>query len=150
MMQVLIKRFVVSIHGSGVHKGLLYVAFTLRDDSRTPIFSKPAFTSEELYGKVFDLQDKVEMKICICRVHTTRKSSGMIIGIAEIVFLILKHVLNTAIQLEASNDKIVGRILNSMQALHGHAFIEDHPEHLVMALTEAFALVGPIKCYPSS
>ncbi|KAK1385575.1 ABC transporter ABCE [Heracleum sosnowskyi] len=46
--------------------------------------------------------------------------------------------------------KIVGRILNSMQALHGHAFIEDHPEHLVMALTEALALVGPIKCYPSS
>ncbi|KAK1397127.1 hypothetical protein POM88_006990 [Heracleum sosnowskyi] len=44
--------------------------------------------------------------------------------------------------------KIVGRILNSMQALHGHAFIEDHPEHLVMALTEALALVGPIKCYP--
>ncbi|KAK1383656.1 hypothetical protein POM88_021391 [Heracleum sosnowskyi] len=41
--------------------------------------------------------------------------------------------------------KIVGRILNSMQALHGHAFIEDHPEHLVMALTEALALVGPIK-----
>ncbi|KAK1391127.1 hypothetical protein POM88_019305 [Heracleum sosnowskyi] len=103
MMQVLIKRFVVSIHGSGVHKGLSYVAFTLRDDSRTPVFSKPAFTSEELYGKVFDLQDK-----------------------------------------------IVGRILNSMQALHGHAFVEDHPEHLVMALTEAFALVGPIKCYPSS
>ncbi|KAK1399008.1 hypothetical protein POM88_008871 [Heracleum sosnowskyi] len=33
-MQVLIKRFVVSIHGSGVHKGLSYVAFTLRDDSR--------------------------------------------------------------------------------------------------------------------
>ncbi|KAK1374971.1 hypothetical protein POM88_031164 [Heracleum sosnowskyi] len=46
--------------------------------------------------------------------------------------------------------KIVGRIMNSMQALHGHAFIEDHPEHLVMALTEAIALVGPIKCYPSS
>ncbi|KAK1384191.1 hypothetical protein POM88_021926 [Heracleum sosnowskyi] len=46
--------------------------------------------------------------------------------------------------------KIVGRILNSMQALHGHAFIEDHPEHLVMALTEALALVGSIKCYPSS
>ncbi|KAK1378734.1 hypothetical protein POM88_025478 [Heracleum sosnowskyi] len=46
--------------------------------------------------------------------------------------------------------KIVGRILNSMQALHGHAFIEDHLEHLVMALTEALALVGPIKCYPSS
>lgn len=46
--------------------------------------------------------------------------------------------------------KIVGRILNSMQALHGHACIEDHPEHLVLALTEALALVGPIKCYPSS
>ncbi|KAK1363729.1 Iron-sulfur-binding 4Fe-4S ferredoxin [Heracleum sosnowskyi] len=46
--------------------------------------------------------------------------------------------------------KIVGRIMNSMQALHGHAFIEDHPEHLVMALTEALALVGSMKCYPSS
>ncbi|KAK1361056.1 hypothetical protein POM88_045530 [Heracleum sosnowskyi] len=46
--------------------------------------------------------------------------------------------------------KIVGRIMNSMQALHGHAFIEDHPEHLVMALTEALGLVGPIKCYASS
>ncbi|KAK1386164.1 hypothetical protein POM88_023899 [Heracleum sosnowskyi] len=45
---------------------------------------------------------------------------------------------------------IVGRILNSMQALHGHAFIKDHPEHLVMSLTKALALVGPIKCYPSS
>ncbi|KAK1379573.1 hypothetical protein POM88_026317 [Heracleum sosnowskyi] len=42
--------------------------------------------------------------------------------------------------------KIVGRIMNSMQDLHVHAFIEDHPEHLVMALTEALALVGPIKC----
>ncbi|KAL1832593.1 hypothetical protein ACET3Z_002244 [Daucus carota] len=46
--------------------------------------------------------------------------------------------------------KIVGRTLNSMQALHGHACIEDHPEDLVMALTDALALVGPIKCYPSS
>ncbi|KAL8126893.1 heat shock 70 kDa protein 17-like [Apium graveolens] len=29
------------------------------EQKRTPVFSKPAFTSEELYGKVFDLQDKV-------------------------------------------------------------------------------------------
>ena len=27
--------------------------------NRTPGFSTPAFTSEEIYGKIFDLQDKV-------------------------------------------------------------------------------------------
>lgn len=42
--------------------------------------------------------------------------------------------------------KIVGRILNSMQSQHGHACIEDYPEHLIMALTEALALVGSVKC----
>lgn len=34
LMQVLRKRPSVSIHGSGVHKGLSDVAFTSRDDSR--------------------------------------------------------------------------------------------------------------------
>ncbi|PNX96935.1 4Fe-4S ferredoxin - iron-sulfur binding protein [Trifolium pratense] len=43
--------------------------------------------------------------------------------------------------------KIVGRVLRSMQSQHGGAAsIEDHPEHLLMALREALALVGPVKC----
>ncbi|CAK8531559.1 unnamed protein product [Lathyrus sativus] len=43
--------------------------------------------------------------------------------------------------------KIVGRVLRSMQSQHGGAAaIEDHPEHLLLALTEALALVGPVKC----
>lgn len=43
--------------------------------------------------------------------------------------------------------KIVGRILRDMQSEHGHACIEDHPEHLLWALGEALALVGTVKCY---
>lgn len=46
--------------------------------------------------------------------------------------------------------KIVGRFLNSMKDLHGHACIEDYPEHLSMALIAALDLVGPVKCYRSS
>ncbi|XP_058727994.1 uncharacterized protein LOC131599741 [Vicia villosa] len=43
--------------------------------------------------------------------------------------------------------KIVGRVLRSMQSQHGGAAsIEDHPEHLLLALREAVALVGPVKC----
>lgn len=29
------------------------------EQKRTPIFSKPAFTSEEVYERLFDLKDKV-------------------------------------------------------------------------------------------
>ncbi|OAY27652.1 uncharacterized protein LOC110601204 [Manihot esculenta] len=43
--------------------------------------------------------------------------------------------------------KIVGRVLRSMQSQHGLACIEDHPEHLLEALTEALGLVGSVKCY---
>ncbi|KAK7412880.1 hypothetical protein VNO78_04595 [Psophocarpus tetragonolobus] len=43
--------------------------------------------------------------------------------------------------------KIVGRVLRSMQSQYGvAASINDHPEHLLMALKEALSLVGPIKC----
>lgn len=43
--------------------------------------------------------------------------------------------------------QIVGRVLRSMQSQHGGAAsIEDHSEYLLMALKEALALVGPIKC----
>ncbi|XP_027931093.1 uncharacterized protein LOC114187149 isoform X1 [Vigna unguiculata] len=43
--------------------------------------------------------------------------------------------------------KIVGRVLRSMQSEHGGAAsIEDHSEYLLMALKEALALVGPVKC----
>ncbi|KAK2448535.1 hypothetical protein QL285_007792 [Trifolium repens] len=43
--------------------------------------------------------------------------------------------------------KIVGRVLRSMQSQHGGAAsIEDHPEHLLLALREALTLVGPVKC----
>ncbi|CAL5184274.1 unnamed protein product [Lathyrus oleraceus] len=43
--------------------------------------------------------------------------------------------------------KIVGRVLRSMQSQHGGAVaIEDHPEHLLLALREALGLVGPVKC----
>ncbi|KAL4336797.1 uncharacterized protein DS421_12g357820 [Arachis hypogaea] len=43
--------------------------------------------------------------------------------------------------------KIVGRALRSMQSEYGGAArIEDHPQHLLMALKEALALVGPVKC----
>lgn len=42
--------------------------------------------------------------------------------------------------------QIVGRVLRSMQSQHGGAAsIEDHPEHLLLALREATALVGPVK-----
>lgn len=38
--------------------------------------------------------------------------------------------------------QIVGRILRSMQSQHGAAAsIEEHPQHLLMALKEALALV---------
>ncbi|XP_057543663.1 uncharacterized protein LOC130822722 isoform X2 [Amaranthus tricolor] len=43
--------------------------------------------------------------------------------------------------------KIVGRILSSMQSEHGIAYIENHPTYLSEALSEALALVGPVKCY---
>ncbi|KAK7246263.1 hypothetical protein RIF29_41125 [Crotalaria pallida] len=44
--------------------------------------------------------------------------------------------------------KIVGRVLRSMQSQHGGAApIEDHPAHLLMALREALALVGPVKVF---
>ncbi|XLU53118.1 hypothetical protein S245_047766 [Arachis hypogaea] len=43
--------------------------------------------------------------------------------------------------------KIVGRVLRSMQSEYGGAArIEDHPQRLLMALKEALALVGPVKC----
>ncbi|XP_057756930.1 uncharacterized protein LOC130976172 isoform X1 [Arachis stenosperma] len=43
--------------------------------------------------------------------------------------------------------KIVGRVLRSMQSEYGGAArVEDHPQHLLMALKEALALVGPVKC----
>jgi len=43
--------------------------------------------------------------------------------------------------------QIVGRVLRSMQSEHGGAAsIEDRSEYLLMALKEALALVGPIKC----
>lgn len=37
-----------------------------------------------------------------------------------------------------------------MKDLHGHACIEDYPEHLSMALIAALDLVGPMKGYRSS
>ncbi|XP_059433924.1 uncharacterized protein LOC132167048 [Corylus avellana] len=43
--------------------------------------------------------------------------------------------------------KIVGRVLSSMQSQHGATHIEDYPEHLLEALSEALALVGTVKCY---
>ncbi|XP_054822373.1 uncharacterized protein LOC129320792 isoform X2 [Prosopis cineraria] len=43
--------------------------------------------------------------------------------------------------------KIVGRALRAMQSQHGIAArVEDHPDHLLLALKEALALVGPFKC----
>ncbi|KAK3002568.1 hypothetical protein RJ639_022063 [Escallonia herrerae] len=44
---------------------------------------------------------------------------------------------------------IVGRVLSSVQSEHGHAHIEDHPEHLLNAVVQALALVGGVKCYRS-
>lgn len=41
--------------------------------------------------------------------------------------------------------KIVGRVLNKMTAEQGHACIEDHPDFLQQALSEALSLVGPVK-----
>ncbi|KAF7806828.1 4Fe-4S ferredoxin - iron-sulfur binding protein [Senna tora] len=42
--------------------------------------------------------------------------------------------------------KIVGRALRAMQSQHGvAACVEDHPQHLLVALEEALALVGPFK-----
>ncbi|KAA8531223.1 hypothetical protein F0562_005863 [Nyssa sinensis] len=43
--------------------------------------------------------------------------------------------------------KIVGRVLSGMQSQYGVACIEDYPEHLLMALKEALALVGTVKYY---
>lgn len=43
--------------------------------------------------------------------------------------------------------KIVGRVLSSLQSQHGFACIEDYPDHLLEALNEAIALVGPVKSY---
>ncbi|KAK4257911.1 hypothetical protein QN277_007439 [Acacia crassicarpa] len=43
--------------------------------------------------------------------------------------------------------KIVGKALRGMQSQHGvAACIEDHPQHLLLALEEALALVRPFKC----
>ncbi|XP_028753517.1 uncharacterized protein LOC114713099 [Neltuma alba] len=43
--------------------------------------------------------------------------------------------------------KIVGRAMRAMQSQHGVvARIEDHPHHLLLALKETLALVGPFKC----
>ncbi|XP_057430951.1 uncharacterized protein LOC130723831 isoform X2 [Lotus japonicus] len=56
------------------------------------------------------------------------------------------HVLISGIAYGGYARKIVGRVLRSMQTQHGGAAsIEDHPEHLLMALREALALVGPVK-----
>ncbi|XP_047308138.1 uncharacterized protein LOC124911674 isoform X2 [Impatiens glandulifera] len=44
--------------------------------------------------------------------------------------------------------KIVGRVLNSMRSQSGLACcLEDFPDHLLMALVEALALVGTVKLY---
>lgn len=43
--------------------------------------------------------------------------------------------------------QIVGRVLRSLQAEHGYARLEDHPDHLLKALEESLALVGTVKCY---
>ncbi|KAK7303680.1 hypothetical protein RJT34_14593 [Clitoria ternatea] len=57
------------------------------------------------------------------------------------------HALISGIAYGGYARKIVGRVLRSMQSQHGGAAsIEDHPEHLLMALQEALALVGPVKC----
>ncbi|KAK7329563.1 hypothetical protein VNO77_23733 [Canavalia gladiata] len=57
------------------------------------------------------------------------------------------HALISGIAFGGYARKIVGRVLRSMQSQHGGAAsIEDHPEHLLMALKEALALVGPVKC----
>ncbi|KAG5011719.1 hypothetical protein JHK86_023980 [Glycine max] len=57
------------------------------------------------------------------------------------------HALISGIAYGGYARKIVGRILRSMQSQHGAAAsIEEHPQHLLMALKEALALVGPIKC----
>ncbi|KAL9320528.1 hypothetical protein ACSQ67_012367 [Phaseolus vulgaris] len=57
------------------------------------------------------------------------------------------HALISGIAYGGYARKIVGRVLRSMQSQHGGAAsIEDHSEYLLMALKEALALVGPIKC----
>ncbi|RDX79629.1 hypothetical protein CR513_39926 [Mucuna pruriens] len=57
------------------------------------------------------------------------------------------HALISGIAYGGYARKIVGRVLRSMQSQHGgSASVEDHPEHLLMALKEALALVGPVKC----
>lgn len=59
--------------------------------------------------------------------------------------------INVAIQylvkLFSISVQIVGRVLSSMQSQHGVTHIEDYPEHLLEALSEALALVGTVKCY---
>ncbi|CAJ1963180.1 unnamed protein product [Sphenostylis stenocarpa] len=57
------------------------------------------------------------------------------------------HALISGIAYGGYARKIVGRVLTSMQSQHGGAAsVEDHSEYLLMALKEALALVGPVKC----
>ncbi|KAK2997314.1 hypothetical protein RJ639_024778 [Escallonia herrerae] len=59
----------------------------------------------------------------------------------------LSHALIGGVAYGGYARKIVGRVLSSMQSEHGHAHIEDHPEHLLNAVVQALALVGGVKSY---
>lgn len=66
----------------------------------------------------------------------------------------LSHYINVVtfaiqylVKLFSVSVQIVGRVLSSMQSQHGATHIEDYPEHLLEALSEALALVGTVKCY---
>ncbi|KAI8565979.1 hypothetical protein RHMOL_Rhmol02G0003700 [Rhododendron molle] len=61
-----------------------------------------------------------------------------------------RHALIGGVAYGGYARKIVGRILTSMESQNGLALIEDHPEYLLMALTEALALVGTVKCYDTN
>ncbi|KAF5202859.1 hypothetical protein FRX31_007554, partial [Thalictrum thalictroides] len=43
--------------------------------------------------------------------------------------------------------KIVGKVLHKMQSDYRLSLVEDHPDQLLEALTEAVGLVGTVKCY---
>ncbi|KAK2990236.1 hypothetical protein RJ640_014688 [Escallonia rubra] len=59
----------------------------------------------------------------------------------------LSHALIGGVAYGGYARKIVGRVLSSVQSDHGHAHVEDHPEHLLNAVVQALALVGGVKCY---
>ncbi|KAG5559821.1 hypothetical protein RHGRI_003199 [Rhododendron griersonianum] len=61
-----------------------------------------------------------------------------------------RHALIGGVAYGGYARKIVGRVLTSMESQNGLALIEDHPEYLLMALTEALALVGTVKCYDTN